>query len=123
MLILNHILISKLMYFLFFLQFSNLPKYHGCHGTLVFTTLNQSRAFLKKLDHFQHFLDDQPDSVVLEALSYIHTFRAFDRVVSSCFGGHLKGDFQAHIQEFKRLYMLLNISITPKVLTFFYKNH
>ena len=24
--------------FLIFLQFSNLLKYHGCHGTLVFTT-------------------------------------------------------------------------------------
>ena len=79
---------------------------------------NQSRAFLQKLDKFQHFVDQQPDSVVLEALPFIHTFRAFDKVVSSCFGVHLEGNYLAHIQEFRRLYGLLNISITPKVLSF-----
>ena len=76
---------------------------------------NQSRAFLQKLDKFQHFIQQQPDSVVLEALPFVHTFRAFHRVVKSCFGVHLEGDYRVHIQEFRRLYGLLNISITPKV--------
>ena len=52
----------------------------------------------------------------MNALPYIHTFRAFDRVVSSCFGVGLKDGYQENIKEFKRLYMSLGITVTPKVI-------
>ena len=37
--IFHHCLYLNLIVFSIFLQFVNLPKYHGCHGTMVFTTL------------------------------------------------------------------------------------
>ena len=46
---------------------------------------------------------------------YIHVCRAFSRVVCSCFGVGLKDGYEEHIKEFKRLYMALGITVTPKV--------
>ena len=76
---------------------------------------NQSRAFLKKVDILQNLIEQESDEVLLNALPYIHTYRAFDRVVSSCFGVGLKEGFQEHIKEFQRLYLALGITVTPKV--------
>ena len=76
---------------------------------------NQSRAFLKKIDNLQGLVEQESDLVILNALPYIHTCRQFDKVVSSCFGVGLKEGYEDEIKEFRRLYMLLGISVTPKV--------
>ena len=67
------------------------------------------------MDKLQQLLEQESVDVLLNGLPYIHTFRAFSRVVSSCFGVSLKDGYQAHILEFKRLYLALGISVTPKV--------
>ena len=53
---------------------------------------------------------------VINGLPFIQTFRAFSKVVSSCFGVSLQEDYEVHILEFRRLYLELGISVTPKVL-------
>lgn len=52
---------------------------------------------------------------LLNGLPYIHTMRAFSELVSSCFGMDLDDSYVDKIAEFRRLYMALGISVTPKV--------
>ena len=87
-------------------------SYQGAHSLEG----NQSRDFLKKVDILQQALEKESEAAVLNGLPFIHTFRAFSKVVSSCFGVSLQEDYQAQIFEFKRLYLALGISVTPKVI-------
>ena len=57
----------------------------------------------------------ESDDVVLRGLPYVDTFRAFDRVVTMCFGVNLIPGYEAAIQRFKSSYLNLEISVTPKV--------
>ena len=76
---------------------------------------NQSRLFLKKLDLLEIHLRGQPSEIVENGIPYIDTFRALDKVVELCFGGELKEGHEAAIEEFKKVYLNLEISISPKV--------
>ena len=76
---------------------------------------NQSREFLKKVDVLQAELENLSKEALLNGLSYIHTIRAFSNVVSSCFSTSLKDSYLDDILEFKRLYLTLGITVTPKV--------
>ena len=86
-------------------------SYQGAHSLEG----NQSRDFLNKVDILQQALEQESEAAVLNGFPFIHTFRAFSKVVSSCFGVSLQEDFQAQIFEFKRLYLALGVSVTPKV--------
>ena len=77
---------------------------------------NQSRQFLKKVDLLQLELGLHSDDALLNGLPFIHTLRSFSKVVDSCFGMDLKETFMTDIAEFKRLYLSLGITVTPKVL-------
>ena len=57
----------------------------------------------------------ESEDAVLNGLPYVHAFRAFDRVVSMCFGVTLKAGYEQAIQQFKTAYMDIGISVTPKV--------
>lgn len=57
----------------------------------------------------------ESEDVVLNGLPYIHAFRAFDRVVSMCFGVALKPGYEVAIQQFRTAYLDIGISVTPKV--------
>ena len=46
---------------------------------------------------------------------YVPALRAFGRVVRSCFGLSLDPSYKAHIAHFKKVYLNLGISVTPKV--------
>ena len=77
---------------------------------------NQSREFLRKVDLLQRELEELPDCSVVKGLPFIQTFRSFSRVVESCFGGTLSDCFVDEILEFRRNYLSLGISVTPKVM-------
>ena len=82
---------------------------------------NQSRNFLKKIDSLQQDLEQQPDNAALiNGLPFISAFRAFSRVVDSCFGVCLKSGYAERIKEFKEEYLSLKISVTPKVFSSVY---
>ena len=55
------------------------------------------------------------DEAILNGLPYIHAMRAFSKVVESCFGMNLKDSYEDDIKEFKRLYLSLGVTVTPKV--------
>ena len=76
---------------------------------------NQSRAFLKKIDSLEQALQLESDDVLLNGLPIIHAFRSFSQVVDSCFGVGLKTGYEEAIREFKRCYLALGITVTPKV--------
>ena len=59
----------------------------------------------------------QTEDAIVNGLPYIHTFRAFDRVVSTSFGVTLKEGYQEAIGQFKAAYLSLDITVTPKVST------
>ena len=76
---------------------------------------NQSRSFLKCLDRLDESLSHEASSVVLNALPYIQTLRAFNEVVHSCFGVNLYRNYKDSINRFSQLYRDIGISVTPKV--------
>ena len=76
---------------------------------------NQSREFLKKVDLLQQELEEMPEEALLNGLPYIHALRAFSKVVESCFSMKLLDTYVDDIKEFKRLYLALGVTVTPKV--------
>ena len=58
----------------------------------------------------------EPLEVVIKGLQYVEAFRGFYRVVKSCFGVYLQDEYLESLKEFKRTYMGLDISVTPKVI-------
>ena len=49
--------------------------------------------------------------------AYVPALRAFGRVVNSCFGLKLSPSYMSDIDYFKRCYLNLGISVTPKVFS------
>ena len=70
---------------------------------------------MNKIDILEQVLGNESESAVLNGLPFIHAFRAFSKVVNSCIGVSLQDNYEANILEFKRLYLALEISVTPKV--------
>ena len=64
----------------------------------------------------------ESEESIIEGLPFIRTFRAFDRVVSKCFGVELQPDYEVAIQQFKIAYLGLGISVTPKVFLIYLNN-
>ena len=58
----------------------------------------------------------QSDIALLNGLPFIHALRGFSKVVESCFSNHLLDRYETDIAEFKRLYLSLGVSVTPKVI-------
>ena len=76
---------------------------------------NQSRQFLNLIDKLELELIGQTEDAIVNGLPYIHTFRAFDQVVSTSFGVDLKEGYQEAISKFRVAYLNLGITVTPKV--------
>ena len=70
---------------------------------------------MRKLDILQQELENHSDEVLLNGLPYIHALRAFSKVVESCFGMQLMDSYKVDIMEFRRLYLALGVTVTPKV--------
>ena len=75
--------------------------------------------FLKKVDLLERELHKESADVLLKGLEFVQVFRAFLKVVNSCFGVSLKSSYEADILEFKRVYKSLDITVTPKVTCWF----
>ena len=76
---------------------------------------NQARKFLKRVDSLEAALRKESSMAMVEGLPYIAVFRAFNKVVESCFGMQLAPDYKTCISNFSLLYRELGISVTPKV--------
>ena len=53
--------------------------------------------------------------VIIKGLPFIAAIRAFKKVVTSSFGMDLDSNYITFIAEFRKLYIELEISVTPKV--------
>ena len=73
---------------------------------------------MRKLDILQLELEKESEVALLNGLPYIHTMRAFSKVVQGCFGMDLVDSFGEDIREFRRLYLSLGVTVTPKVFQF-----
>ena len=82
--------------------------YHG--GTL---NGNSCKKLLEHIDILQAICQ-------ITVQPYVVTFRAFRKVVRSCFSIHLDDDFEETINEFKENFIELGISVTPKVHAVFF---
>ena len=71
---------------------------------------------MKKVDILQNELQLHSEEALQKGIPYILTMRAFSDVVSACFGMSLVVSYKEYIAEFKRLYMSLDITVTPKVI-------
>ena len=71
------------------------------------------------MDLLERLLMKGSFETVTKGLPFIQAMRAFNRVVSTCFGATLSPDYKAAINEFKRVYWTLGISTTPKVMFIF----
>ena len=60
-------------------------------------------------------LDELLSIIPQEFDMYVAALGAFGRVVRSCFGISLSPTYKADIEHFKKCYLNLNISVTPKV--------
>lgn len=58
---------------------------------------------------------NQPSEAIINGLPFTQTIKAFNKVVEACFGLKLDPAYKAAIAEFRRLYLELDISVTPKV--------
>ena len=58
----------------------------------------------------------QSGEAIVNGLPYIQAFRTFDEVVSDSFGVNVKEGYKDAIEKFKAAYMVLGITVTPKVL-------
>ena len=72
-------------------------------------------SFLKKIDLLESKLSGESAEILEKGLKYCKVFKSFHKVVDSCFGNELKSDFKSNIANFKKDYMELGITITPKV--------
>ena len=70
---------------------------------------------MKKVDHLQLALEQEQGDVLILGLPYVHAFRSFSEVVESSFGVFVKEGYEMKIQEFKKSYLALGVSVTPKV--------
>ena len=71
------------------------------------------------MDILQQELEQHSEVALINGLPFIQTMRSFSKVVSSCFGMTLVESFKEDISEFRRLYLSLEISVTPKVMKSF----
>ena len=62
----------------------------------------------ENLDQLQRIIPQEFDM-------YVSALRAFGRVVKGCFGLSLSSSYKADIEHFKKCYLNLGISVTPKV--------
>ena len=74
---------------------------------------------LKKLNVLHQTLKESGGELLERGLPFIETLKAFSLVVESCFGVKLQEGYKEHIQEFKKVYLDLGISVTPKVICVF----
>ena len=78
-------------------------EYHG--GSFAG---NDSRKLLKQTA-------DLKELCPIEHESYVKTFQSFNEVVRACYSMNLDRDYQERIDDFRRSYMNLGVSVTPKV--------
>lgn len=82
---------------------------------------NASRKLLQCMDSLELELSKCTGEQFITGMPYIRALRAFNMVVTSCFGSHLLQGWQGHLAEFTDSYRALRsrkdkpISITPKV--------
>ena len=76
--------------------------------------------FLKKVDKLQQAFEKLGDQTASRGLPYIKALKALSTVVDSCFGVELKSGFEENIKNFKKSYLELEISVTPKVIKVIY---
>lgn len=74
---------------------------------------NSCRNILKKIDE----LRKSPD---IRCLKYVRVLKDLDNVVKDCFGKELKPSYKASISQFKKSYLDLDISVTPKIHAIFF---
>ena len=68
---------------------------------------NSSKKVLQKLDNLE-------ENVPSDLKPYVLALRAFDAVRVSCFGQKLEESYQMDIENFKKIYMDLEIGMIPK---------
>jgi hypothetical protein len=76
-------------------------------------TGNASRILLRNTDRLAAMCP-------LSALPFVEAFRAFDRVVGSCFGNELAPRWKQNLAGFSDRFADLSISVTPKVHAVFH---
>ena len=74
---------------------------------------NDSRKILNNIDSVEAMLPPKFHN-------FIKTFRAFDKVVTSCYGHTLSDDYESNIRQFRIEYKRLKTSVTPKVHAVFH---
>lgn len=74
---------------------------------------NSCKSLLRKIDYLRAIANRSEQSSA--CLLFVDALQNFNNVVDDCFGNQLKKDFETPIEKFKNSYLLLNISVTPKV--------
>ena len=79
---------------------------------------NACRKLLKNADCLEHLATEANH---FGAMPIIKCFKAFDKVVATCFGVKLDADhYKIAISQFKKAFLDLDLSVTPKVHAIFF---
>ena len=73
---------------------------------------NSSRLLLRKADQLLNYCPRRSQLAIVQP--FYDAFKAFDVVVSSCFGSELNEDYCEKINDFSLKYMKAGIPLTPK---------
>ena len=57
----------------------------------------------------------EESEISAKALLFVTSLRSFYEVVKACFGQEVQSNFRDEVEKFRHDYLLLNISVTPKV--------
>lgn len=82
------------------------------HGGTAFNG-NSCKILLNKIDVLRA-------TCPIGCLKFVRTLTDFDRVVKACFGIELDPNYKLYINNFKKSYLDLGVSVTPKVHSVFY---
>lgn len=82
------------------------------HGSPAFKG-NSCKILLSKVDLLRSIS-------TIDSLKFVDAFQNFNKVVESCFSANLDPNYLKYIAEFRKSYLDLEISITPKVHAVFF---
>ena len=93
------------------LAYKWVEKYVGKVDSSMGFKGKQARTFLKKAGEMSRSTNPK---FPRRLMKFIHALEKLNKVVSSCFGNTLKGNYKQNIRAFEIAFRALDITITPK---------
>lgn len=88
------------------------------HGGWTEFEGNSCKTLIKNVDYLRAIANRNEQNA--DCLLFVGALQSFNKVVDDCFGVQLKETFETSIDKFKKNYLNLNITVTPKMHVVFH---